>query len=96
MLDLQTAAHALTARHTGANVVFTGVSTDTRSIRPGDLFVALRGERFDGHAFLDAAFAAGAVAAMVDERAHVVRPDASLLIVADTRLGLGRLAARWG
>jgi UDP-N-acetylmuramoyl-tripeptide--D-alanyl-D-alanine ligase len=95
MLDLQTAAHALTARHTGANVVFTGVSTDTRSIRPGDLFVALRGERFDGHAFLDAAFTAGAVAAMVDERAHVVRPVASLLIVADTRLALGRLAATW-
>jgi len=95
MLDLQTAAHALTARHTGANVVFTGVSTDTRSIRPGDLFVALRGERFDGHVFLDAAFAAGAVAAMVDERAHVVRPVASLLMVADTRLALGRLAATW-
>jgi UDP-N-acetylmuramoyl-tripeptide--D-alanyl-D-alanine ligase len=95
MLDLQTAAHALAARHTGPDAVFTGVSTDTRSIRPGDLFVALRGERFDGHAFLDAAFAAGAVAAMVDERAHVVRAQASLLIVTDTRLALGRLAAAW-
>jgi UDP-N-acetylmuramoyl-tripeptide--D-alanyl-D-alanine ligase len=95
MLDLQTAAHALAARHTGPNVEFTGVSTDTRSIRSGDLFVALRGERFDGHAFLDAAFAAGAVAAMVDERAHVVRAQSSLLTVTDTRLALGRLAATW-
>jgi len=79
----------------GADVPVAGVCSDSRQALDGKLFVALRGERFDGHAFLDAAFAAGAVAAMVDERAHVVRPVASLLIVADTRLALGRLAATW-
>ncbi len=45
-----------------------GVSIDSRSIRPGDLFVALRGERFDGHDFVDAALAAGASGAVVDAR----------------------------
>jgi tRNA uridine 5-carboxymethylaminomethyl modification enzyme len=42
-----------------------GVSTDSRSVTPGSLFVALRGERFDGHAFVEKAFAAGAAAASV-------------------------------
>ena len=42
------------------------VSIDTRSIRPGDLFVALRGERFDGHDFVAAALQAGAGVAIVD------------------------------
>lgn len=44
-----------------------GVSIDSRSLRPGDLFVALRGERFDGHNFVEAAFAAGASGAVVEE-----------------------------
>ncbi|HEX4560827.1 MAG TPA: Mur ligase domain-containing protein, partial [Gemmatimonadales bacterium] len=44
---------------------FTGVSTDTRHLTPGTLFVALAGERFDAHAFLDQARAAGAGAAVV-------------------------------
>jgi UDP-N-acetylmuramoyl-tripeptide--D-alanyl-D-alanine ligase len=95
MLDLQTAASALGATRVGANVIFTGVSTDSRSLRPGDLYVALRGERFDGHTFLDAAFAAGASAAMVDVRANIGQLDAPLVIVSDTRLALGRLAAAW-
>jgi UDP-N-acetylmuramoyl-tripeptide--D-alanyl-D-alanine ligase len=95
MLDLQTAAKALGVPRTGANLVFTGVSTDTRSLRPGDLFIALRGERFDGHTFLESAFAAGAAAAMVDARAPVAHLDSPLLIVPDTRLALGRLAALW-
>jgi UDP-N-acetylmuramoyl-tripeptide--D-alanyl-D-alanine ligase len=46
----------------------TGVSIDSRSTRPGDLFIALRGERFDGHEFVAAAFAAGASAAVVESR----------------------------
>jgi UDP-N-acetylmuramoyl-tripeptide--D-alanyl-D-alanine ligase len=95
MFDLQTAAHALGAIRGGPNIVFTGVSTDTRSLQRGDLFVALRGERFDGHTFVDAAFAAGAAAAMVDTRAAQARSDRPLLVVTDTRLALGRLAATW-
>jgi UDP-N-acetylmuramoyl-tripeptide--D-alanyl-D-alanine ligase len=76
-------------------VTFTGVSTDTRSLHRGDLYIALRGERFDGHAFLEAAFAAGAAAAMVDTRANVANISQPLLIVPDTRLALGRLSAAW-
>ena len=60
-----------------------GVSTDSRAIRPGSLFVALRGERFDGHTFVEKAFAAGAGAAMVAhaeaparQESHAESPDA--------------------
>ncbi|MDX1801778.1 MAG: Mur ligase domain-containing protein, partial [Marinobacter sp.] len=47
------------------SLTFSGVSTDTRTLQPGNLYVALRGERFDGHQFLMAALDAGAVAAIV-------------------------------
>ena len=71
---------------------FPGVSTDTRSIQPGELFVALEGENFDGHKFLDAAFEKGAAAAVVKKssRAHKGR---TLLRVDDTLQALGDLAA---
>jgi UDP-N-acetylmuramoyl-tripeptide--D-alanyl-D-alanine ligase len=69
------------------------VNTDTRSLQAGDLFVALKGERFDAHDFLAQAKAQGAVAAI----AHHGLAQAGLpgLEVADTRLALGRLAAGW-
>lgn len=77
----------------GADREITAVSTDTRKIQPDSLFVALRGERFDGHDFLAQAREAGAVAALVDGD---VTPDAAppaLIRVTDTRHALGRLAA---
>ena len=46
---------------------FRGISTDSRSIRRGDLFVALRGERFDGHQFVPAVLAKGAAGAIVHD-----------------------------
>lgn len=79
------------------------VHTDTRSLQAGDLFVALRGERFDAHDFVAQAQASGAVAALV-EHAWVANPaNASLvaamglplLAVPDTRLALGQLAQAW-
>jgi UDP-N-acetylmuramoyl-tripeptide--D-alanyl-D-alanine ligase len=75
-----------------------GVSIDSRTLRPGDLFVALRGERFDGHEYVDAAFAAGASGAVVEAavwRERGVRPepaDGPVYQVADTLLALGALA----
>ncbi len=70
-----------------------GVSTDTRAIQPGALFVALRGERFDGHKFLAQAAAAGARAAVVDEKEKLDAPDdLALLRVPDTLFALGNLA----
>ena len=97
MMDMREAAQASGGEARGANARFAAVSSDTRTIGQGALFVALRGERFDGHAYLAAARARGAVAAMVDRRASDAGSDAPLplLIVDDTRLGLGRLAAYW-
>jgi len=72
-------------------VVFSEVSTDTRSLRPGALFVALKGERFDGHDHLSAAAAAGAIAAVV-ERATAPVTGLMLLEVDDTLRAYGMLA----
>lgn len=70
-----------------------GVSTDSRTLGPGSLFVALRGNNFDGHAFVNEAFAAGAVAAMVDRR-YVPGNDKTwpLIVVNDTTRCLGAIA----
>ncbi|MFH1045250.1 MAG: UDP-N-acetylmuramoyl-tripeptide--D-alanyl-D-alanine ligase [Pseudomonadota bacterium] len=97
MMDLREAAHGSGGEARGANARFAAVSSDTRTIKDGALFVALRGERFDGHEYIAAARAHGAVAAMVDRRAPTVSADSPLplLVVDDTRLGLGRLAAYW-
>lgn len=66
------------------------VSTDTRSIVAGDLFVALRGVRFDAHDYVGGAIGKGAVAAVVD---HEVDPELPQLVVADTLQALGQLGA---
>ncbi|HYC32182.1 MAG TPA: UDP-N-acetylmuramoyl-tripeptide--D-alanyl-D-alanine ligase [Gemmatimonadales bacterium] len=70
---------------------FSTVSTDTRALSPGALFVALAGERFDGHDYLAAAAAAGAVAAVVRRGTPAV-PGLDLLPVDDTLRAYGRLA----
>ncbi|HXF99683.1 MAG TPA: Mur ligase family protein, partial [Bacteroidota bacterium] len=73
--------------------VITGVSTDSRTIREGELFVALRGSNHDGHKFLAEAFAAGAVAAIVARDANVEPVKTMpLLVVPDTTRALGELA----
>ncbi len=70
----------------------TGISIDTRTLKGGDLFFAIRGENSDGHDFVRAAFAAGAAAAVVDE-AHAValRGLPCLYVVDDVQRGLERL-----
>jgi UDP-N-acetylmuramoyl-tripeptide--D-alanyl-D-alanine ligase len=70
------------------------VSTDTRTLRGGDLFVALRGERFDGHGFLKNAATAKAAAALID-RDYAGEFPLPVAIVQDTRLALGALARHW-
>jgi UDP-N-acetylmuramoyl-tripeptide--D-alanyl-D-alanine ligase len=72
------------------------VCTDSRQVRPGDLFFALPGERFDGHAFLPEVASKGAAAAVVARRqAPPSLPNCALIAVDDTRHALGRLAARY-
>ncbi len=72
-----------------------GVSTDTRALRPGDVFVALRGERFDAHDFLAVARDAGAAAVVVERAESVIGLGIPTYVVADTRVALGQLATAW-
>ena len=69
------------------------VSTDSRNIEPGCVFVAIRGERTDGHLYLSQAAASGAVAAIVDTPPGVDLPNMVFIQVPDTRAALGKLAA---
>lgn len=71
-----------------------GISTDTRTLKKGDLFVALKGERFDGHDFLHKAIGGGAAAVMVSDVAVLGIPAVAAINVDDTLSGLQRLA-RW-
>ena len=80
----------LQAQLVGADLEFQGVSTDSRRLTAGDLFVALQGEHFDGHDYLEQVASAGAVAALVSEVADNTLPQ---LRVADTLVALGRLGA---
>jgi UDP-N-acetylmuramoyl-tripeptide--D-alanyl-D-alanine ligase len=92
IMQLSAAAEVLKARQFGDDVVFRGVSTDTRTLSEGNLFVALRGPNFDGHNYIEQARSKGAVAAAVSQVAPDVMPQ---LQVEDTRLALGQLAAHW-
>ena len=92
LMDLAEAARAVAGRVEGANVAFSGVTTDSRSVDAGDLFVALAGERFDGHGFVGEAVRRGAAAALT---AHRVEAQVPQLVAADTRIALGKLAAHW-
>lgn len=76
--------------------IISGVSTDTRTVKTGDIYVALAGERFDGHSFLEAAAAAGAAAVMVSSDFEGKLPDGCGVIrVFDTLVGLQCLARRY-
>jgi len=90
--SIELAAHVLGAQRIGPEVEFRGCAIDTRTILPGQLFVALRGERLDGHEYVSAARARGAAAALVE---RVVDYELPCLLVPDVRLALGRLAAHW-
>ncbi len=96
-MDLVAAAKAMNGILQGDNTSFAGVSTDSRKINRGELFIALRGDVFDGHGFIATAKERGAVAAVVDAAgaASLQECGLSLLAVADTRLALGALAAAW-
>ncbi len=76
-------------------VRFDSVSTDTRQLRKGALFVALRGERFDGHEFLARAASKGASGAVIDERCVAPDLDLEWYVVPDTTLALGDLARHY-
>lgn len=91
-LDLYASTLACDGTLIGDNLTYLGVGTDTRSDLAGKLFIALKGERFDAHEFIDSARENGVVALLVSRQ---VESDLPQIIVADTRIALGRLAAYW-
>ena len=99
MMRLTEAAQALQITARGQEVTFSSVSTDTRTLQHGALYIALRGERYDGHDFVRHALENGASAVMIDSAFDTTHkdlaPDTPLLVVADTLSGLGQLAAAW-
>ncbi|HWG30646.1 MAG TPA: UDP-N-acetylmuramoyl-tripeptide--D-alanyl-D-alanine ligase [Steroidobacteraceae bacterium] len=76
----------------GADQSFSGVSSDTRTLKPGELFVALRGPRFDANQFVSAAHSAGAAGAVVDSPQESA---ISQIVVQDTQAALERLGHSW-
>jgi UDP-N-acetylmuramoyl-tripeptide--D-alanyl-D-alanine ligase len=93
MMHLSEAAAMLGVPFDGADAEVLRVCTDSRSILPGDLFIALRGDKFDGGAFAAQALRQGAAGVVLDA---TQAPDiAAAIRVDDTRLALGRLAGAW-
>jgi UDP-N-acetylmuramoyl-tripeptide--D-alanyl-D-alanine ligase len=94
MMNLEETARAVAGQLHGANIAFAGVSTDSRAVNAGDLFVALVGERFDGNEYVAEAFRRGAVAAITSRRV-AQEPPLPQVVVGDTRIALGLLAGHW-
>ncbi|MFZ2629088.1 MAG: UDP-N-acetylmuramoyl-tripeptide--D-alanyl-D-alanine ligase [Rugosibacter sp.] len=95
MLTLSAAAQAISAGFYGADAAFAGVTSDSRAVVAGDLFIAIQGEHFDGHDFVVGAIEKGAAGALVNHEFATAHPNLPLIAVADTRLALGALAAAW-
>jgi UDP-N-acetylmuramoyl-tripeptide--D-alanyl-D-alanine ligase len=92
-MSLSEAANRLGIKHRNADVRFAGCSIDSRTVQSGNLFIAIRGERFDGHGFVRSAVENGACAVMTES------PDADdttpLLVVKNSRTAMAALAASW-
>jgi UDP-N-acetylmuramoyl-tripeptide--D-alanyl-D-alanine ligase len=91
-LRLSQVAERLDGVLSGEDCSFSAVSTDSRTLQPDALFIALKGPQFDGHAFIPQAIERGACALLLSEACDEQVPQ---IRVNDTRLGLGRLAALW-
>ena len=92
MMTLQNIADVLHGTLYGTDVLVTSVDSDSRRVQPSQLFVALPGEKFDGHDFLPQVAAQGAAAALVSRPVDTALP---VVQVEDTRLAMGQLAAYW-
>ena len=88
------ASMKLDARLVNGDADFVGVSIDSRTIVKGELFIAIKGENFDGHDYVEKAFARGASAALVSREVASTSANPQI-IVADTILAMGRLAQWW-
>jgi len=75
------------------DVVFSGITQDSRNVEPGDILCCVRGESFDGHQFISEAIARGAVAVLVDHVDETVESSVVQIVVSDVRAILGRIAS---
>ena len=89
-MSLDDIAQVLSGKRVGENITVTGLSTDTRTINGGELFVALKGPNFDGHDYIKTAMDKGAAACLVQNDI-----DTNAVITTDTHQALGLLAKAW-
>lgn len=91
-LQLSDIANAVQGRLLGNDLTISGVGIDTRTLSCGDLYVAIKGQHFDGHDFIANAMQAGAAALLVSQSIPSPLPQ---ILVNDTRLALAELAGYW-
>jgi UDP-N-acetylmuramoyl-tripeptide--D-alanyl-D-alanine ligase len=92
MMQLSAASLAMHGSLIGDDSAFDCVGTDSRAVRPGQLFVALKGEHFDGHDYAKQALEQGAAAVVLEKNTANLSPT---IVVEDSYLALGQLAAHW-
>lgn len=92
MMLISEAANAIQAKLYGRDAMFSSVGTDSRNVTKGQLFVALKGEHFDGHEYAAQAIGQGAAAVLVSNQRSGIEPA---IVVKDTYYALGALAAYW-
>ena len=91
-MRLSSAARVLDTGYSGHDVEFQGCSTDTRKLESGNLFIAIKGQNFDGNDFIEAAVNRGAVAALMGRQDQVNLP---CIVVDNVRRAMGQLAQAW-
>jgi len=92
MMQLSAASLAMHGSLIGDDSAFDCVGTDSRAVRPGQLFIALKGEHFDGHDYAKQALEQGAAAVVLEKNTANLSPA---IVVEDSYLALGQLAAHW-
>lgn len=90
--DLNEISLACSGHTFGDEQTVVGISTDSRSIASGDLFIALKGPNFDGHDYIELAKSAGAVAVLVEHKMDTTLPQ---IVVDNSLLALGKIAQAW-
>lgn len=91
-MSLSKAASVTNTSFSGEDIIFSGCSTDSRTIEDGNLFIALKGENYDGHDYVTVAENNGASSLMLEREVNNTKP---VLKVKDTRKAMGLLAKSW-
>ena len=92
LMRLSEISQCVKGNHYGEDPEIAKVSIDTRTLQPGDLYIAIKGEKFDGNDFVDKAEQMGAAAALLEHKVETQLPS---IVVDDTRLAMAELAKCW-